>query len=74
MAGASPAVVPAGAPAWVTAELISKTILVWQPFYENPLTSDDALAMIMNVAVLWDTFAGECRHETVRCPGPRQQP
>jgi hypothetical protein len=66
--------VPAGAPSWVTAELIAQTMLVWQPYYENPLTIDDALAMIMSVAVLWETFAGERRHETICRPGPRQQP
>ncbi len=66
--------VPAGAPSWITADLIARTIQVWQPFYENPLTIDDALAMIMNVAVLFEKLAGERHHEAVRRPGPRQQP
>jgi len=66
--------VPAGAPSWITADLIARTIQVWQPFYENPLTTEDALEMIMNVAVLFENLAGERHHETVRRPGPRQQP
>lgn len=40
--------VPAGAPAWVTAELIKHTLRVWQPFYEHPLTTQDALTMILS--------------------------
>ncbi len=69
-----PSLVPAGAPAWVTAELIAQTIQTWQRYYEEPLTSGDALAMIMNVALLCDSLHGEQRHEAVRRPGPRQQP
>jgi hypothetical protein len=41
--------VPAGAPAWVTLELIEQTIRVWQPYYADPLTSDAALAIIQSV-------------------------
>jgi hypothetical protein len=66
--------VPAGAPPWVTADLIARTVRVWQPFYESPLTIEDALAMIMNVAVLFETFARERHHETIRRPGSGQQP
>lgn len=40
--------VPPGAPAWVTPELIQHTLRVWQPYYEHPLTTQDALAMILN--------------------------
>jgi hypothetical protein len=50
-------VAPPGAPAWVTPALIAQTIKTWQPYYETRLTSDDALAMILNVgqlfAALW---------------------
>jgi hypothetical protein len=49
--------VPAGAPSWVTAELIGETIRVWQPYYADRLTVDDALAMILNVAGLCDVLA-----------------
>jgi hypothetical protein len=40
--------VPTGAPAWVTAELIQHTLRVWQPYYEHPLTAQDALGMILS--------------------------
>ena len=47
---AQPNRVPAGAPSWVTQELIDRTIRVWQPYYKAMLSADDALAMILNVA------------------------
>jgi hypothetical protein len=49
--------VPAGAPAWVTAELIQETIRVWQPYYADPLTADDALAIILGVGRLFEVLS-----------------
>lgn len=65
---------PAGAPAWVTADLIARTIRVWQRYYTVQLTTDDALAMILNVAGLIEVFAQGDRHETIRCLGSGEQP
>jgi hypothetical protein len=48
--------IPAGAPPWVTEEEIAETIWVWQPFYEQPLTEDDALEILVNVRSLLDVF------------------
>lgn len=48
---------PAGAPPWVTPELIEKTIKVWQRFYEAPLTTDDALGIILNVSGLVEVLS-----------------
>lgn len=48
--------VPAGAPSWVTAEFIRQTIEVWQPYYPDPLTADDALSIIQNVSGLFDVL------------------
>ena len=47
--------VPAGAPRWVTPELLADTLRVWQPYYGN-LTSQDALTIIMNVGNLFDVL------------------
>lgn len=49
--------VPAGAPAWVTEELIEQTIRVWQPYYPDPLTTDDAVAIIQGVGRLIDVLS-----------------
>ena len=49
--------VPAGAPAWITSELVEKTIRVWQPYYADPLTPEDALAIILNVGRLFDVLS-----------------
>ena len=43
----------AGAPSWITEELIQRTLKTWQPYYRTPLTREDALAMLHNVASLF---------------------
>lgn len=50
---------PAGTPAWITPELVALTIRVWQPFYEEPLTTADALTILGNVSRLFDVLARE---------------
>jgi len=47
--------VPAGAPRWVTPELLADTLRVWQPYYGN-LTPQDALSIILNVSNLFDVL------------------
>ena len=49
-------IMPAGAPSWITAELVEETVRVWQPYYEQPLTHDDAVAMMLNVGELFDAI------------------
>jgi hypothetical protein len=55
--GAPTSIVPAGTPEWITAELIEKTIQVWQPYYNTPLATDDAVEIIRNVGRLFDTIS-----------------
>lgn len=47
------AIVPPGAPGWVSESLICITIETWQPHADRPLTPDDALAMLINVGELF---------------------
>ena len=54
-----PCVVPAGAPSWVTSELLTQTIEVWQPYYAGPLSTEDALAMLMSVGQLIRVLSSE---------------
>ena len=49
--------VPNGAPDWVTVELITYTIEVWQPYYRDRLTADDALEMLLNAGQLLRVLA-----------------
>jgi hypothetical protein len=67
--------VPAGAPPWITPELLEATLETWQPHYDKPLTSEDALEILLNVdhllAVLEDS--GNDQNE-IRRAGPRLQP
>ena len=50
------AVVPPGAPKWITPEEIEDTIRVWQPKYRQLLTAKDALEMLLNVRSLLDAL------------------
>ncbi|MDP1795969.1 MAG: hypothetical protein Q8K78_00735 [Planctomycetaceae bacterium] len=73
-ATALPAViVPADAPAWITPELITSTLETWQPYYEDPLTPDDACAMILAASELLGVLSRGTHRETVRRVGTGQQ-
>jgi hypothetical protein len=55
--GAQPSIIPAGTPAWITAELIEQTVRVWQPYYKATLTTEDAVTMILSVGRLYQAFS-----------------
>lgn len=46
---------PPGTPAWITPELVAQTLEVWQPYYETPLSVEEAVAMIKCVGRLFST-------------------
>jgi hypothetical protein len=50
-------IVPAGSPDWITPELIETTIRVWQPYYEEVLTPEEAVTMILTVGRLFDALS-----------------
>ena len=50
-------IVPAGAPDWITPELVEATIRTWQPYYKEVLTPDEAVTMILNVSRLFETLS-----------------
>lgn len=55
---AMPAIaLPQGTPAWVTPQLVERTLRVWQPRYASPLSVDDAVTMILAVGRLYDVVA-----------------
>ena len=60
-------------PDWLSAELISETLDVWQPRYRRTLTSDDAIEILLNVAALADVL-GERDDEAVSGPGKSFEP
>jgi hypothetical protein len=55
--GARASIVPAGAPTWITPELVEQTIHVWQPYYGPVVTPEDAVTMILNVGRLFDVLS-----------------
>jgi hypothetical protein len=48
------AIVPPGAPGWVSESLIRTTLETWQPLANRPLTPEDALAMLIHVGELFE--------------------
>ena len=54
---ASTCIVPAGAPDWITPELIEATIRVWQPYYAEVLSPEDAVTMILDVGRLFEVLS-----------------
>ena len=59
MANSKPQRVPAGAPAWISAELIEETLRVWQPYYANPLTVEDALDIMQAAGQLVEVLSSK---------------
>jgi hypothetical protein len=53
--------VPAGAPDWVTEELLQEAIDVWQPYYKHELSMEDALEITLSVGRLAEAISGEKR-------------
>ncbi len=47
------AAISVGLPAWITPELIRATMEVWQPFYPEVLTEEDAVTIIQSVGSLF---------------------
>ena len=54
---ARPGNVPVGTPEWITAELIEQTIRVWQPYYREVLTPEEAVTMIQAVGRLYQVLS-----------------
>lgn len=51
------------APGWVTEALIADTIQTWQPYYDTPLTEQDAIEMLVNVGRLFDMLEADHAQE-----------
>lgn len=47
------------APTWIDDELIADTISTWQPYYDTPLTEQDAIEMLVNVGRLIETLEAD---------------
>jgi hypothetical protein len=59
--------VPDGAPAWITVELIQKTIETWQPYYESRLLPEDALEILMGVGRMMEAISRDSRKNAGGC-------
>ena len=45
-------------PDWITSELIDETVRVWQPYYAEPLTVEDAAGMLTGAGRLLSVLTG----------------
>jgi hypothetical protein len=45
--------VPDGVPDWITVDLIRQTLETWQHYYQDSLSVEDAITMILNVGQLF---------------------
>ena len=43
-------------PRWITPELVERTIRVWQPRYCQPLSTDDAVQIILTASRLCEVL------------------
>lgn len=48
---------PAATPDWITVELVEHTLRVWQPYYRDPLSVEDAIGIIRRTASLLRTLS-----------------
>jgi len=46
-------------PDWVSDDLLQKTVEIWQPYYPDQLTREDAIAIINNVGGVIDCLRRE---------------
>lgn len=54
--------VPPGTPTWITRPLIEATVRVWQPFYNEPITSEVAVDMLIHVGQLFGALSPKGTH------------
>jgi hypothetical protein len=50
---------PDGIPTWITEEIIFQTIRVWQPYYDEKVSEQDAVEILMAFSRLLDIIATE---------------
>lgn len=55
----APVAVPPDTPAWITPELIRLTLKVWQPYYAQRLTPEDAVTIVRNAGRLFAVLSRE---------------
>lgn len=49
----------AASPVWITPALIADTLATWQPYYDQPLTEDDAIEILQSVGLLLQWIGDE---------------
>ena len=54
-----PTTLPAGPPEWITIELVRLTLKVWQKHYTEPLSTQDAVTILLNAGQLFGVLARE---------------
>lgn len=50
---------PKGLPAWITPQLVHLTLRVWQPYYAETLTTEEAVTILLNTGRLLAALSRE---------------
>lgn len=58
-APAEPTALPPGTPEWITIDLVRLTLKVWQKHYTEPLSTQDAVTIVLNAGQLFGVLARE---------------
>jgi len=53
----APVALPLDTPVWITPELVELTQKVWQPYYSNELSVNDAITILRNASDLLAVLA-----------------
>jgi hypothetical protein len=62
-----------GLSSWISETLIEATLRIWQPFYAQPLTREDAIEMITTVGRLFSVLSRGDGHEKLCGSGTGEQ-
>jgi hypothetical protein len=54
-----PRAIPPGTPEWITIDLVRLTLKVWQKHYKEPLSTQDAVTILLNTGQLFGVLARE---------------
>jgi hypothetical protein len=52
----APTVQSSDTPRWITEELLAETIRVWQPRYGKPISTDEAMQIVLAVSRLGEVL------------------
>jgi hypothetical protein len=50
-------ILPPGTPKWITMDLVRRTVEVWQPHYSEPISIEEAVAILTRMGQLFTVLS-----------------